>query len=86
MPVGEEMQRYLPRQRGLFLVVMILALTPRGVHHGWAQNRSADIEALRKQVEQLTAQSRDSEIEVLKRQIEELHRKEAERQRQIEDL
>jgi hypothetical protein len=80
------MQRYFSRRRGLLLAVMILALIPRGVHHGWAQNRSAEIEALRKQVEQLSTQSRDGEIEVLKRQIEELRRKEAERQQQIEEL
>lgn len=53
-----------------FTLLSMLVLTPPGGEHTWAQNRDAELEALKQQVEELRRQEAERQ-----RQIEELQRK-----------
>jgi hypothetical protein len=55
-------------------LLSVLVLMPHGVEHGWAQNRDAELEALKQQVEALRRQedARQQQMEELQRKIEQL--------------
>ena len=57
-----------------FTLLSMLVLTPPGGEHTWAQNRDAELEALKQQVEELRRQEagRQRQIEELQRKIDQL--------------
>lgn len=58
---------------GLTLLI-VRVLIPHGVEHGWAQDRDAELEAFKQQVEELRRQegARQQQMEELQRKIEQL--------------
>src|SRR5687767_5599752 len=70
------MGRGTPVRWGICLLFGVLVLhLPQGMRHGEAQNRDAELDLLRQQVEELRRQEieRQGQIKALQRKIEQLH-------------
>ena len=62
-------------RRGMLFAVMLLVMAPHSIGSVWAQDRNAEIETLKKQMEELRRREaeRQQQLEELQRRLDMLH-------------